>query len=443
MKAKIGKKATETQSDALSNHASSSEIKELVRRHKTRSMSIRMKVLVPAMLIVLIICLGMGLMFKNRIEGNMVATGGELAEYVGDLTINKLNGDLVSALVPGDEGSAAYLALKQAMESIRKGSPVKYMYTLYTDGDKVYYGLDADDADSNPIGTEFARSYQELEPGFQGNILRETRIDHSGDDYLITVYLPILNKNDEIIGLLGCDYDAAGIEHAINKTLSSVAVMGVIFFFLALAIFTFISNRITKNLWLVDDKIYDIVNSNGDLTKTIDIRTGDEVESIAGHVNDMLGYMRDIMANISDNSKRLNDSSESVVTSITDTQENVTEVSSTMEEMNATMGETAAAISRVNDSVNGVYEFIEQINRRAEDGSVLSDEIRESAQKTQKNALSEQEEARKLTKEISENVYEKIEQSKNVEKIGALTANIINITDQTNLLALNASCQGR
>lgn len=202
-----------------------------------------------------------------------------------------------------------------------------------------------------------------------------------------------------------------------------------------------IISRITKNLWNVDDRIYDIVNSNGDLTQTVQIRTGDEIESIAVHVNELLAYMRQIMTSISDNSNHLNESSENVVFHLKDTQASVSEVSSTMEEMTATMEETSSSISRINESVNEVFEFIEQINSRSRDGGVLSDEIKESAQKIQANAISEQEAAKQQTKEITESVHTKIEQSKAVEKIGELTANIINITDQTNLLALNASIE--
>lgn len=105
------------------------------------------------------------------------------------------------------------------------------------------------------------------------------------------------------------------------------------------------------------------------------------------------------------------------------------------------MEETTSSLNRISDSVNEVFEFIEEINGRTQDGGALSDEIKESAQKIQTNAISEQSTAKKRTQEITESVYSRIEESKAVEKIGELTANIINITDQTNLLALNASIE--
>ena len=133
----------------------------------------------------------------------------------------------------------------------------------------------------------------------------------------------------------------------------------------------------------MDDRIYDIVNSNGDLTQTVQIRTGDEIESIAGHVNELLTYMRQIMISISDNSNHLNESSQNVVSHLKDTQSSVSEVSTTMEEMTATMEETTSSLNRINESVNEVFQFIEHINDRSKDGGALSDEIKESAQKIQ------------------------------------------------------------
>lgn len=258
---------------------------------------------------------------------------------------------------------------------------------------------------------------------------------------VISAYVPVYNKQMKVVGAIGCDYEADDIVVAVNETMRNVVIIGIAFFIVAVVIFSLIISRITKNLWNVDDRIYDIVNSNGDLTQTVQIRTGDEIECIAGHVNELLAYMRQIMINISDNSKKLNDSSENVVSHLRDTQSSVSEVSTTMEEMTATMEETTSSLNRINESVNEVFQFIEQINDRTRDGGALSDEIKESAQKIQTSAISEQKAAKQRTQEMTESVYSRIEQSKAVEKIGELTSNIINITDQTNLLALNASIE--
>lgn len=411
-------------------------------RHKTRRLSIQAKVLVPIALMVAVICCCMALLFKSRMETDMISTGAELAVYVGNLAEDKINGNLITKLKAGEETSATYKALSNAMMNTLKGSSIRYMYTLYTDGEKVYYGVDLDTDDRQSIGTEFDEPYSVLKPVFEeGQEVKSDKIEMTAGSPVISAYVPVYDNKMKVVGAIGCDYEASGIVAAVNETMRNVIIIGIAFFIVAVLLFSFIIRRVTKNLWNVDDRIYDIVNSNGDLTQTIQIKTGDEIECIAGHVNELLAYIRQIMITISDNSTKLNDSSENVVSHLKDTRSSVTEMSSTMEEMTATMEETTSSLNRISDSVNEVFEFIEEINGRTQDGGALSDEIKESAQKIQTNAISEQSTAKKRTQEITESVYSRIEESKAVEKIGELTANIINITDQTNLLALNASIE--
>lgn len=411
-------------------------------RHKTRKLSIRAKVIVPTAVMVAVICCCMALLFKSRMERDMISTGAEMAVYIGNLAEDKINGNLLERLEIGGEPSATYKALSNAMTETIKGSSIRYMYTLYTENGKVYYGVDLDTEDRQAIGSEFSEPYEVLRPVFEdGEIVKSNKIEREKNTSVISAYVPVYNKQMKVVGAIGCDYEADDIVAAVNETMRNVVIIGIAFFIVAVVIFSLIISRITKNLWNVDDRIYDIVNSNGDLTQTVQIRTGDEIECIAGHVNELLAYMRQIMINISDNSKKLNDSSENVVSHLRDTQSSVSEVSTTMEEMTATMEETTSSLNRINESVNEVFQFIEQINDRTRDGGALSDEIKESAQKIQTSAISEQKAAKQRTQEMTESVYSRIEQSKAVEKIGELTSNIINITDQTNLLALNASIE--
>lgn len=418
--------------------------------HKTRKMRITTKVIIPAAFVIVAVCAIMAFMFKARMETDMIATGAQVAKYVGTKAVDKMDGNLLDKLNVGGEGTGAYLALAKSLTETVEGSPIKYIYTLYTDGEKVYYGVDVD-ADvgfkkgdkpvNHLIGDEYEKSYSDIKAVFEGKTIAEKVIRYNKSQALITAYVPVYDRKMTLVGAVGCDYNAASIVSAVNTTMRNVVIIAVICAFVAILLFQVIISRIVRNLWNVDDRIYDIVNSNGDLTKTVDIRTGDEIECIANHVNELLAHMREIMANISDNSRKLSGSSESVVTHLKSTQENVSEVSATMQEMNATMEETTASINRINDSVNEVYDFIEEINKRAQAGGELSNDIKESAQRLQGKALAEQQSAKEHAGQIAQSLNARIEESKAVEQIAELTTNIINITDQTNLLSLNASIE--
>ncbi|MBO5146312.1 MAG: methyl-accepting chemotaxis protein [Lachnospiraceae bacterium] len=414
---------------------------------ESKKRSIKVKIILPTTMVVICICVCMALIFKYQMEKDMILTGGQVAEYIADRTAAQIDGNLVEKIPEKGEDSAPYNAVKNSIAPIIEGAPVVNMYILYSgieeenEKTKVYYMLDMNKANHMALGTEYNKDYNTLRSAFDGNVLYSSQIIKSGENAVITVYIPILNRAGEQVAVMGCDYNANSVAAAVSRTMKSVAIVGIMCVILALLLFHFIISRITKNLSNVDSCIYDIINSNGDLTRTIQVHTKDEVGTIAGHVNELLAYMRGIMLNISGNSKRLSNSAENVVQHLKNTRENVLEVSATMEEMNAAMEETAVSISGMNSSVNEIYEFIGQINGHAADGGKLSAEIRNRAQQIQDDAVREQQDAKERSQAISNEVYEKIEKSKAVEQISKLTEGIINITKQTNLLSLNASIE--
>lgn len=414
---------------------------------ESKKRSIEVKIILPTTMVVICICVCMALIFKYQMEKDMILTGGQVAEYIADRAAAQIDGNLVEKIPEKGEDSAPYNAVKNSIVPIIEGAPVVNMYILYSGTEeedektKVYYMLDMNGETPIALGTEYHKDYNTLSSAFEGKVLYSSEIVKSGGSAVITVYVPVYNRAGEQVAVLGCDYNANSVADAVSRTMGSVAVAGIICVIFALLLFHFIISRITKNLSNVDSCIYDIINSNGDLTRTIQVNTGDEVGTIAGHVNELLAYMRGIMLNISGNSNRLNDSAENVVLHLKNTRENVLEVSATMEEMNAAMEETSVSINGMNSSVNEIYEFIGKINGHAADGGKLSAEIRNRAQQIQDEAVREQQDAKERSQAITDEVYEKIEKSKAVEQISKLTEGIIRITRQTNLLSLNASIE--
>ncbi len=62
-----------------------------------------------------------------------------------DLTLRMLDGDEVEQIVPGAEESDAYKASPGRLKKNMKDScGIAYLYTLYTDGTNVYYGVDVE-----------------------------------------------------------------------------------------------------------------------------------------------------------------------------------------------------------------------------------------------------------------------------------------------------------
>lgn len=407
---------------------------------RTRRLTIRAKILIPSIIIVVLVCGLMGYNSYTRFEKSMVRMGVEEADMAATIVADSLDANLVYKVTVGSEGTQVYQNLQGDLRKKQKACGIAFLYTLYTDGKKVYYGVDSDE-DAAKVGDEFADSYAELEPVFGGKEYIQDYIDHTEDGDLITVYKPIEDNAGKVVAILGCDYDASSIAAELQKAVVQTLQIGGICLILAILILTIIISRITKGLMQVNAKIYDLVHNEGDLTQKLDVRSGDELELIAGNVNELLAYIRKIMIGISSGSMRLMSSSRKMVDHLSSADESITDVSATMQEMSAAMEETTSSLNQITEAIDEIYSSVERIAGNADAGKVSSQEMESRASGANDAAAEGEKKANIETEKMADSLNEKIAKSKSVEQIEILTSNIIEITEQTNLLALNASIE--
>lgn len=410
-------------------------------RRRTRKLSIKMKILLSTSLMMVCLFLALGISFYKSMESNMIDMGIEQAQVAAKVAVSRVDAS-VADLQPGDEDSENYERMLLSLREAKSTCNMAYLYTLSTDGNQVFYGIDTDETDAKcAIGDIFEYSYEELRPVFEGSTYVQDYIDSTENGDLITVYMPVLDEENRVAVVLGSDYDASEIVKRLNHIRIWMMQIGVIGVLAALVVSHLIIRTITGSLWKVNQKIYELVNSEGDLTQKLQVRTGDEMELMADNVNALLKYIREIMLHISDDSNKLNESTKIVFGNLTSAGENVMEVSSTMEQMSAAMEESTATLSRIGESMGEVYTNINYIAEKAETGNQLTRDIKGKAQKIYDYAEEEQVNARTAVQQLADSVNDKIRKSKSVEEINLLTEDIISITGQTNLLALNASIE--
>lgn len=411
-------------------------------RKRTRKMSIRIKILVPVALMIMAVYLLLGISDYVNIKNGMVEMGVEQANMAANIAVVATEGDLVAQIRKGSEGSEAYQTLLSEMRRIQQDCGIAFLYTLYVENGTVYYGIDTDasDAQCKP-GEKFEVSYEELADVFAGTEYVQDYIDETEDGDLISVYKPIYDSTGKVVGVLGSDYDASGVSARLDAVLQKIILLACACLAVSLVLLALIVNRIVKGLRTVDNKLYELVHNEGDLTAKLEIHTGDELETIAENVNQLLEYIRTIMLSIANDSLKLEAVSAGVVEKVIAADGSVTSVSATMEEMNAAMEETSASMTEIDESTNTIYDEIVGIASSANEGRDSSVQIIGKAVQIHADAEKEREEALKLAAQIAASMNEKIEQSRAVEEIMTLTENILAIARQTNMLALNASIE--
>lgn len=408
---------------------------------KTRIISIRFKLMLPVTAIMLIMALALANMGSRAVRQGMSQLGGEEAVMAAKAAGNVVDGDELERLYESGGTGDSYERIRLAMDAVRRELGVLYMYTLYEDGGKIYYGIDTAEVDACEYGSEFDATYEELADVFAGSCYTDNVIGNYGDYSIITSYAPVFNRDNEVVGIIACDYDATQIEKRIYSSNKANMEATVVCLVLAVIAMNVIVAVIIRNLNKVDKKIYDIVNNEGDLTQKLDIRTGDELENIAGNVNELLNYIRNIMVNISDNSSELRSSSDKIANDLSNAQISISDISATMEEMSASMEETSASLSQINESVNETFEAVENISSQAQGGNDRSRRIMENVQGIYDSAQQAGRSAKEETEKMAESMRSRIEKSKAVEEISSLTELILSIAKKTNLLALNASIE--
>ena len=412
------------------------------QKFKVRRLSIRQKIIIPISFVLLIVCVLLGANGYRQVYYGMLEMGMEEAEVATDVAKSYVDGKIQDKFDSLYKDTQEYDTILKQLREVKKICGIKFLYIIYEENGKLFYAVDTDeDSDQALPGDSYNENYDELKTVFDGNGVTQDVIDHSEDGDVITAYKPVLSKDGSVVAIMGCDYDASDIVSRVNSTRNSIIEIGAVCFVAALIILIVIINRITNGLKKVDSKKFDIVNNEGDLTQKLEVHTGDELELIAGHVNQLLEYIRNIMQNISENSISLSSSSDLVVNKLTQTSDSISDVSSVMEEMSAAMEETSASMQQVDDTVNNIASTIHKIADTASGKSEGAKQIAANAKSIYENALDEQVNAKSQADNMIANIDEKIEKSKAVEQIDSLTQEIIGITEQTQLLALNASIE--
>ena len=411
-------------------------------KQRSRKLSIRMKIILSVIGIMVIVFGFLGGTSIITMRTNLIEMGGEQAQVAAGLALSVVDADELVKLKPGDEDGKLYNSIVEPLREMQKACGVKYMYTLTTDGSKVYYGVDTDETDGRcAIGEEYNHTYEALKSVFEGNSYVADEIENDGFGDLIIAYEPIKNDKGEVVAILASDYDASGITERLSGMTVNIAVFSDIGFVLAFVITFLVAGMLTKGIKQVNVKLYDLVHNEGDLTQKLNVKSGDEMEIMATNLNELLDYIRTIMLKISENSASLHESCTLIAENLQVSADGVTDVSATMEEMSAAVEETSVSFEQIHDSVGDVYEKIRNVSNKALEGDDLTQDIQSRAQVIYEEAAQVQKEAGERTTIISETVNEKIAQSKAVTEIQVLTENILSISAQTNMLALNANIE--
>ena len=151
--------------------------------------------------------------------------------------------------------------------------------------------------------------------------------------------------------------------------------------------------------------------------------------------------MKELLQSVLENARNLAGSINKVGEKLHSATDSSVAISSVMQQFSATIQEITSNIMEVANVMTDMEQSFQKMNEEAQEGADYAQNSNTSAYEIMKKSEEEKKEVEARADEVERALGEKIEQSKEAEKIMALTADIMEIADQTNLLALNASIE--
>lgn len=413
-----------------------------LKRIKTRKRGIEFKIALNGILIGLLVCLILSGVAYNIVSQYLEEATKKNVMAMAQMAAEETDGDLFDLLKPGDETTEIYQEMQEKMFKFFNAEDVAYLYSLKPLNEQEVQFIVAADPEGNPC--QIGDTYElqpEMTAAFNGqtSVTEEPLADEWGIFY--TAYAPIYNSANQVVGIMAVDCESSDIGKRVNNLMIKLITTGIFCLAFIIVINIVLARRIGKNMFIVNQKLMDVIYSDGDLTKKLEVESGDELEVIAGNINALLESIRTSMLQIRTSSSGIKESFEVFTEDMEQSVGQIMQVSATMQEMHGSMEETNNSFAQAKEMTEAVVNSIDDIKDKTICGFEFSEEIEVKSAQLREDAEKSHVAINDNLKEVQDRLAKQIKQAKSVEQINELTKNIIDIANQTGLLALNANIE--
>ncbi|TAH68456.1 MAG: methyl-accepting chemotaxis protein, partial [Anaerolineaceae bacterium] len=259
-----------------------------------------------------------------------------------------------------------------------------------------------------------------------------------GNEEVYNISTGCIYGND-LPGSLNIGISLTGMNQQLRKSFIEISTISIIIIVLALAIGTFVTNRLTRPIIKMSERMDDF--AKGDFSLGIDMYGKDEIGKMSVALNHMRDTLSGTVGGIINNSKEVSDSSHNLSSIIDETSTIAQGITQASEDLAMGSSDLASSAQEGLESLNKLADEINNINQRAE-VMISSIEKTSKANEIGTNSLRELQSAIADNVNVTENIREQVELlTENSQSITEITSVIKNIAKQTQLLALNASIE--
>ena len=352
----------------------------------------------------------------------------------------EIDGDVLDALEDGDQETEEYASVLADLAAYRDNTDLEYIYCMEKSGNGFIFTVDADPEEPADWGDEVEITDALVAAGNgKGAVDDKPYADEWGNHY--SAYSPVFTSSGKVAGIVGVDFSADWYDEQIASNIRTVVITSFIIVVLSILAILFLTAKIGRSFKTLNNKLSDIADGSGDLTKKIEISSGDEFEVIAGNMNTFIDQIRGIVSGVKDNV----DSSVAASGELTGITERAAKTMSDLS--NAISGVSSGALQQAED-VNNASDNVRTIVSRLSDMSDTVETAEECTNSMAANSSHVSKTFEELIASIQESMRELAQVTEEMGNVGNFVEEVTNAADvinsianQTNLLSLNASIE--
>lgn len=347
--------------------------------------------------------------------------------------------DMVSLEV-GDGESPGFVKMYQDLSIFVENSSAEYVYTLRLNQDGEFECVaDPDPEEFAPVG----EIYESTPSMIEAYDKKETTVSEPYSDEWgthISSCSPIL-LDGEIVGLAVVDLNVDDINKKTGALAFSIVIIFFIVFIVVLLALSGVTIHIRKSFIKLNEKVEDLAGGDGDLTKEIDIKSGDEFEVIGENINRFIRQIRTLVQSISDTSSNIMVGGEKLGDTVSINTENISKMNASLTNLSAYMEECSAQSQLASDTLSkardNIKSFAEELLKIGE----KTDEESHAAMEASSTAAEHSTFAEETIVRLKAGIEKASEDARAIEEVAKITEQINVIASQTRMLSLNAQIE--